>query len=234
VLASGRAVVGLTVSLVGLFCTTGATIEGILGANTDGKFGYIRIGFCGAATKGLFGAIIDSGRAVVGLPVAMVGMLVSTGAPRVGIVGAIADGVFGAVTDGKLGVINKGFWELFGAILVSGRVVVGLSVVMVGTFGSAGATIEGLFGAISDGASGAVADGKTGGFSTGICGATTVGLFAGSLVSGRAVVGLSVAMVGTFSSVGDPIEGAFGANDGFFGCPIKGFLLYLGPLYFGL
>jgi hypothetical protein len=48
VLVSGRSVVGLTVSLVGLFCTTGATIEGILGAvadgivigaNTDGKFG---------------------------------------------------------------------------------------------------------------------------------------------------------------------------------------------------
>ncbi len=112
-LVSGRVVVGLTVSLVGLFCTTGATIEGILGAvtdgivigaNTDGKFGYIRNGFCGAATKGLVGAILHSGRAVVGLPVAMVGMFVNTGAPRVGIVGAVADGVvIGAITDGKFG-----------------------------------------------------------------------------------------------------------------------------------
>jgi hypothetical protein len=81
--------------------------------------------------------------------------------PRVGIVGSIADGVFGAVTYGKLRIMNKGFWELFGAILVSGQVVVRLSVVMVGTFGSAGAMLEGFFGVISDGASGAVADGKT-------------------------------------------------------------------------
>jgi len=70
VLVSGRAVVGLTVSLVGLFCSTGAKTEGILGviadgvvigAKTDGKFGYIRRGFCGAETEGLFGAILDSG-----------------------------------------------------------------------------------------------------------------------------------------------------------------------------
>jgi len=70
VLVSGRAVVGLTVSLVGLFCSTGATIEGILGAIadgvvigaiTDGKVGYVERGFCGAGTEGLFGAILDSG-----------------------------------------------------------------------------------------------------------------------------------------------------------------------------
>jgi hypothetical protein len=54
VLASGRSVVGLTVSLVGLFCTTGATIEGILGANTDGT---VTDGAIGAITDGEFGYI---------------------------------------------------------------------------------------------------------------------------------------------------------------------------------
>jgi Flp pilus assembly pilin Flp len=161
---------------------------------------------------------------VVGLAVVMEGTFVCTG-PPLGNVGSIAVGVFGAVIDGKLGVIKKGFWELFGATLVSGRVVVGLSVVMVGTFSNAGATLEGFFGVGSDGAIGAVADGKFGGFSKGICVATTVGLFVASLVSGRAVVGLSVTMVGTFSSIGDPMEGAFGVIDGFFGAPIDGFSL---------
>jgi hypothetical protein len=100
----------------------------------------------------------------------MVGKLIRTGAPRLGIVGAIADGIFVAVTDGELRVI--------------------FSVVIVGTFFNAGATIEGLSGAVHDGAIRAVADSITGGFSTGICGATNVGLFAVSLSSRRVLAGL--------------------------------------------
>ena len=37
---------------------------------------------------------------MVGLTVAMVGTFVSTGAPRVGVVGTVSDGAIGATTDG--------------------------------------------------------------------------------------------------------------------------------------
>jgi hypothetical protein len=40
----------------------------------------------------------------------MVGMFVSTGAPRVGIAGTVSDGiVIGAITDGEFGYISRGF-----------------------------------------------------------------------------------------------------------------------------
>jgi hypothetical protein len=36
----------------------------------------------------------------------MVGILVSTGVPRVGIAGTVSDGAIGAITDGKFGYIS--------------------------------------------------------------------------------------------------------------------------------
>jgi hypothetical protein len=39
----------------------------------------------------------------------MVGMFVSTGVPRVGIVGTVPDGAIGAITDGEFGYISRGF-----------------------------------------------------------------------------------------------------------------------------
>jgi len=39
----------------------------------------------------------------------MVGIFVSTGVPREGIVGTVSDGAIGAFTDGKFGYIIRGF-----------------------------------------------------------------------------------------------------------------------------
>jgi hypothetical protein len=84
-------------------CSDG--VIGLLVGLEEGTLEGPSVGF----TEGLFGAILDSGRAVVGLTVSFVGLFCCTGAKTEGILGVITDGTIGAFTDGKFGYISRGF-----------------------------------------------------------------------------------------------------------------------------
>lgn len=98
------------------------------------------------------------------------------------------------------------------------------------TDGAFGPATDGFCGARTDGTLGAVTDGKFGPATDGFWGATTDGAIGAAIKSGRAVVGLSVFMVGTLANDGAPMEGNFGAalTDGVFGPPTAGAFVWMG------